>query len=144
MTPSEPGRDQPSRSPRWVRWLGFTPATQWSTRRRVVYGLFMVVLMPAVYYVAASGSHARGPWFGALAVLVYTGMIGWVVLAPRRYDSWQRNHQELDAAFFGPLLFLALGVLTPLSLLWCAAIALVATLLFVLLVRLRPPGRTVD
>ncbi len=82
MTPSEPGRDQPSRSPRWVRWLGFTPATQWSTRRRVVYGLFMVVLMPAVYYVAASGSHARGPWFGALAVLVYTGMIGWVVLTP--------------------------------------------------------------
>lgn len=71
-------------------------------------------------------------------------MFGTVILAPQRYDSWQRKHPGLDAAILGPLLFLALGVLTSLSLLWCAAIALVATLLFVLLVRLRPPGRTVD
>lgn len=144
MTPSEPGRDQPPSSPRWVQRLGFTPATQWSTRRRVAYGLFAIILAATTFDRAMNGSHARGPWFGALAVLVYLEMFGWVILAPRGYDSWQRKHRELDATFFGPLLFLALGYLTPLPLLWCAAITLVATLLLVLLVRLRTPSKTVD
>jgi len=137
MTPSEPGRDQPPSSPRWVRWLGFTPASQWSTRRRVVYGLFAVILAATSFDRAVSGSHARGPWFGALAVLVYAGVFGWVSLAPRGYDSWLRKHRELDAAFLGPLLFLPLGYMTSLPLLWCAAIALVATPLVVLLGRRR-------
>ncbi len=137
MTPSEPGRDQPPSSPRWVRWLGFTPASQWSTLRRVVHGLFAVLIVPMLYFAAVNGPHARGPWFGALAVLVYGGVFGWVILAPRGYDSWLRKHRELDAAFFGPLLFLALGYVTSLPLLWCAAITLVATPLVVLLGRRR-------
>jgi len=137
MTPSEPGRDQPPSSPRWVRWLGFTLASQWSTRRRVVYGLFAVILAATSFDRAVNGPHARGPWFGALAVLVYAGVFGWVILAPRGYDSWQRKHRKFDAAFFGPLLFLVLGYVTSLPLLWCAAITLVATPLVVLLGRRR-------
>ncbi len=123
--------------------MGLTPASQWSTRRRVVYGLFAVLMVPAAYYTAMSGSHARGPWFGALAVLIYADMFGWVILAPPRYDNWMRKHRELDAAFFGPLLFLALGYLTSLPLIWCAARSLVATPPIILLGR-RRRGTTVD
>jgi len=107
------------------------------TRRRVVHGLFAVILAATSFDRAVNGPHARGPWFGALAVLVYAGVFGWVILAPRGYDSWQRKHREFDAAFFGPLLFLVLGYVTSLPLLWCAAITLVATPLVVLLGRRR-------
>jgi hypothetical protein len=54
-----------------------------------------------------------------------------------------RRHRGLDAAFFGPLLFLALGFATPLSLLWCAAIALIATPLLILLARRRRSTATI-
>jgi len=86
------------------------------TRRRVVHGLFAVILAATSFDRAVNGPHARGPWFGAL---------------------WQRKHREFDAAFFGPLLFLVLGYVTSLPLLWCAAITLVATPLVVLLGRRR-------
>jgi len=137
VVPTEPNPAEPHRSPKWVQWLGFTPAPQWSTRRRVVYGLIGVLLVPAVFTTAISGTHPRGPWFGVLAVLVYAAMFGWVIVAPRRYDGWMRRHRGLDAAFFGPLLFLALGFATSLPLLWCAAIALIAPPLVVLLSRRR-------
>lgn len=137
MAPTEPNQAEPNRSPKWVQRLGFTPATQWSTRRRVVYGLIGVLLVPALFTTAISGTHPRGLWFGVLAVLAYAVIFGWVILAPRRYDDWTRRHRGLDAAFFGPLLFLALGFTTSLSLLWCAAITLIATPLVVLLSRRR-------
>ncbi len=61
-----------------------------------------VLIIAPGSFAAVHGPHARGPWFGALAVLVYAGVFGWVIRAPRRYDSWLRKHRELDAAFFGP------------------------------------------
>lgn len=109
---------------KWSQGLGLaTPASQWSTRRRVAYGLFGVLLAVTSFDRAVRGQYERGPWFGVLALLVYAGIFGVSVLVPRHYESWVHRHRELDTALFGPLLFLALGFITPLALPWCAAIA---------------------
>ncbi|WP_127782075.1 hypothetical protein [Rhodococcus sp. X156] len=126
--------------PRWQRWAGLTPARQWSVRRRITYGVLAAVVIPGTFSLAVG---ARGPWFGVFAALTYAAMFASGVLAPNRYDRWMRRHPRVEGAFFGPLVFIPLGVFTDLSLGWCGAIAVVAALLLVFLPRRRRPSGSV-
>lgn len=109
-----------------------TPASQWTTRRRIVLGLIMAALAADAFYAAVHGPHARGVWFGVFAVLFIASLVASVNVAPVRFERWSRRHRNLDVAVLAPLLFLGLGYYwTPLSLLWCAVIAVAAAVLVV-------------
>lgn len=61
----------------------------------------------------------RGWAIGLVAALVYGGGGLAMALRPRDVVNWSRNHPELDGALLGPLVFLALAVLTHLAIWWC-------------------------
>lgn len=134
MTASGAGEKEQAAGWLWGRWS--TPASQWTTRRRVLLGVFWVPLTVGAFYAAVHGPHARGVWFAVFAVVVMASMYGVVLVAPVRYESWTRRHRNLDAAWPAPLLFLVLGFYgTSLTLLWCAVIAVAATALIVPIAR---------
>lgn len=111
------------------RWLLLTPASQWSMRRRAFLGVPWLIMLPVFYHGATSGEHAHSAWFGVVVVAVYAFMVGSVVPTPRRYEVFLRRHRILESTYLGPLVFVGLGLITPLPLLWCAALAAVAIVL---------------
>lgn len=125
-------------APKWQRWSGLTrtPASQWSTRRRIFIGIGGAVLTATVLHRSLVGPHPRRAWFGGFGVLVYVYMYGTILFNPGRHERWTRRHRYLEATLFGPLAFIALGVTTPLPLGWCAlaaAAGLIALLALALL-----------
>jgi Ca2+/Na+ antiporter len=66
---------------------------------------------------------ARGPLVGGTALLVFT-LFGVSALAPRRVQRWSRRHPILDGSMIVPLTFLALAVVSRLSLRVCLVVAL--------------------
>ncbi|GIH90732.1 hypothetical protein ACFFMN_26750 [Planobispora siamensis] len=81
-------------------------------------------------------SDERGPLMGVLAGVVY-GSLAIGLLAWDRFMVWGREHPLLDTLSFGPVMFLVLATLTPLSPMVCAAAAAGATVLFVVLKHLQ-------
>lgn len=137
VTASGAGRNEQRAGRPWGLWLT-TPASQRTTRRRIVQGLIMAALAADAFYAAVHGPHARGVWFGGFAVLFIATMVASVNVAPVRFERWSRRHRNLDVAALAPLLFLPLGYYwTSLSLLWCAVIAVVAAALVVSIARHR-------
>ena len=53
--------------------------------------------------------------------MLHCSALGKIALAfgPRDLVRWSRAHPVLDNAFLGPLIFLALAYLTPISVWWC-------------------------
>jgi hypothetical protein len=66
----------------------------------------------------------RGWAVGVVGAVVYGVLAFANVVARDRLVAWSSLHPSLDAAFFGPLLFLALAFLTNLPTETCVAIAL--------------------
>lgn len=110
--------------PWWARWWGLlTPSRSWSTRHWIVYGLLVAFALVAL---VTNSVGARGPWFGALALAVYGPMFATAAVRHRRAARPLRSpalDTTLFAVYFAALVFLAVGLLTSLSLPWCAAIA---------------------
>ena len=53
-----------------------------------------------------------------------------MALNPGGAISWSRNHPKSDGAILGPLLFLALAVVTSLSLWWCLLAGMLGVAIF--------------
>ena len=79
-----------------------------------------LLYVPAFCLVALFIGERRGWVVGGIAAVVYGGMALAGALAPRGLMRWSRAHPILDNAFLGPLVFLALAYLTPMSVWWCA------------------------
>lgn len=98
----------------------------------------MALTLASFFYRAVNGEGARGPWFGALAVVVHGWIFAGAALAQRSKVRRVRGPRKLETAlfpvFFGALMFVTVGSLTSLTLWWCTAIAVTATAALGLLV----------
>ena len=95
-----------SRAIRWFNDLAANPPTwmRWS---------YVPVFALVVFHV----TQRRGWVIGAVAAVVYGG-VGLAMLSPGRTASWSKNHHKLNGSLLGPMLFLALAVITNLSVWW--------------------------
>ncbi|MGI9018951.1 MAG: hypothetical protein ACR2HR_17925 [Euzebya sp.] len=73
----------------------------------------------------------RGWAVGVIAAIVYGGLGIAFTFYRVPLLRFSADHRLLDAAFVGPLLFLAVAYLTPLSILLCLGIAVLGCLLLV-------------
>ena len=97
-----------SRAIRWFNDLAANPPT-WM-RWGYVLGFALVVFVV---------TQRRGWVIGAVAAVVYGGIGLAMALSPGGTVSWSKNHHKLDGSLLGPLLFLALALITNLSVWWC-------------------------
>ena len=89
--------DMASNPPSWMRWA----------------------YVPLAALMAFAAMQQRGWLIGIVAAVMFVGGGLTMALNPGGAISWSRNHPKSDGAILGPLLFLALAVVTSLSLWWC-------------------------
>lgn len=94
---------------------------------------FRLLFVPVFALVAFGVAGRRGWIVGAIAAIVYGGIGLAMAVAPGGVVAWSRRHPRLDSAVFGPLLFLALAYLTPMSIWICALLGVAGVGLGVLM-----------
>jgi hypothetical protein len=82
-----------------------------------------VAFLPTAGLMAFGVTQHRGWVLGLVAAVVYGAMGLAVAVNPGRVTRWSREHPEVDGAILGPLVLLALAVLTSWSVWWCLLIA---------------------
>lgn len=85
------------------------------------------VLLVVTAIVLTVAMWARRGWvFGLVTLLIYGAVLGSTAISGKSPAAWSRSHPVLDGLVLGPLVFVAIGYITPLSLGWCVLIGLAA------------------
>jgi hypothetical protein len=90
----------------------------------------VILALIAVVNGTEQGVHLRNAWFAAFAVLFYGGLVAVSTGRREQLARWSGRHRMLDSLFIVPLVFLALGLLTPLPLWSCVLGGAVAGAVF--------------